>query len=102
MSSDETMAADEPAPATDVAVVPAKERHRARSITATVLGVLSVIVLVAAVVTVWATATILRPEPVAELASSEGKGYCNADSKENPWATDRGAQKINIVRTYRK
>lgn len=67
MSSDETMAADEPAPARDVAVVPAKERHRARSITATVLGVLSVIVLVAAVVTVWATATILRPEPVAEL-----------------------------------
>ena len=47
--------------------MPAKERHRARSITATVLGVLSVIVLVVAVVVVWASATILRPEPVAQL-----------------------------------
>ena len=49
----------------DVTPAPA-ERHRARSIVATVLGVLTVLVLVVAVVAVWARATVLRRGPVAD------------------------------------
>lgn len=40
---------------------------RARSVVATVLGVLAVILLVVGVVAVWAHVTVLRSEPVAEL-----------------------------------
>ncbi len=55
----------DPTVATAVAVAP--QRHRARSIVATVLGVLTVLVLVISVVAVWARATVLRRQPVADL-----------------------------------
>jgi hypothetical protein len=45
----------------------ARERHRGRSIGATVLGILTVLVLTVTVVAVWARAIVLRPEPVADL-----------------------------------
>jgi hypothetical protein len=45
----------------------ARNGHRLRTVIATVLGVLTVVVLVVTVVAVWARATVLRPEPVAEL-----------------------------------
>jgi hypothetical protein len=45
----------------------APERHRGRSIGATVLGILAVLVLTVTVVAVWARAIVLRPEPVADL-----------------------------------
>lgn len=60
-----TTAAD-PAPSTTPAPAP-KDRHRGRSIAATVLGILTVLVLVVAVVAVWARATVLRREPIANL-----------------------------------
>jgi hypothetical protein len=43
------------------------ERHRGRSIGATVLGILAVLVLTLTVVAVWARAIVIRPEPVADL-----------------------------------
>ena len=49
----------------DPAAPPA--RSRVRTVIATVLGVLTVLVLVVTVVAVWAKATVLRSEPVAEL-----------------------------------
>jgi hypothetical protein len=53
----------------DVASAP-PERHRARSIVATVLGVLTVLVLVVSVVSVWARATVLRGDKVANLVGN--------------------------------
>src|SRR4051794_25964030 len=50
----------------DVAPVPA-QRHRARSIVASVLGVLTVLVLTVSVVAVWARTTVLDGEKVATL-----------------------------------
>ena len=46
---------------------PARNGHRVRTVISTVLGVLTVVVLVVTVVAVWARATVLRSEPVAEL-----------------------------------
>ncbi len=43
------------------------DRHRGRSIAATALGILAVLVLTVTVVAVWARAIVLRPEPVADL-----------------------------------
>lgn len=56
---------EESAPPTEAA--PAPERHRARSIIATVLGVLTVLMLVVALCAVWARATVLRRDTVAHL-----------------------------------
>ncbi len=43
-------------------------RQRARTVVAAVAGVLAVVVLTVSIVAVWAAATVLRSEPVAELA----------------------------------
>jgi hypothetical protein len=43
-------------------------RHRARSTVATVLGVVAVLLLTVTVIGVWAMATVLRSEPVVEMA----------------------------------
>ena len=43
------------------------DRRRLRTVITTVLGVLTVIVMVVTVIAVWASVTILQPEPVAEL-----------------------------------
>lgn len=53
-----------------VATATPPERHRARSIIATVLGILTVVVLVVAVVAVWARATVLRKERVSDIVAS--------------------------------
>jgi hypothetical protein len=46
---------------------PPPPRHRARSTTAAVLGILAVLVLTVTIVAVWAKATVLRSERVAAL-----------------------------------
>lgn len=46
----------------------ARPAHTARTVVAVLAGVLAVVLLTAAVVAVWAAATVLRPEPVVELA----------------------------------
>lgn len=48
-------------------VPPAGHPGRVRAIVATVVGILAVVVLVVAIIGVWARATVLRAEPVAEL-----------------------------------
>jgi hypothetical protein len=45
------------------------QRHRARSITATVLGILAVLVLTVGIGAVWAKVTVLRSDRVAELVN---------------------------------
>jgi hypothetical protein len=55
------------APAADE---PAREHHRARSIIATVLGILTVVVLVVSVVAVWARATVLRRDRFTSIVAS--------------------------------
>ena len=57
-------------PAGSEAAPAGRDRHRARSIVATVLGVLTVLMLVVAAVAVWARATVLRPEPIAEWSAT--------------------------------
>jgi hypothetical protein len=44
-----------------------RDRHRGRTIAAAVLGALAVLALTVTVVAVWAEATVLRSEPVADL-----------------------------------
>lgn len=44
-------------------------RRRVRSLLAAVTGVLAVLILTATLISVWAAATVLRPEPVGELAA---------------------------------
>jgi hypothetical protein len=46
------------------------EHHRARSVVATVVGVLAVLLLTVTVIGVWARATVLRAEPVADMAGN--------------------------------
>ena len=67
--STETIDAPHPdtAPPPETAAVP--EHHRGLSITATVLGILTVIVLTVTTVAVWARAIALRPDPVADLVT---------------------------------
>ena len=43
-------------------------RHRGRSIAATVLGILAVLVLSVTIIAVWAKATVLRSDTVGRLA----------------------------------
>src|SRR5262245_21407427 len=47
-----------------------RERHRGRTIGATVLGILAVLVLTVTVIAVWARATVLRAEPVADMVGN--------------------------------
>jgi hypothetical protein len=54
-------------PAAAVADSTQARRGRARAIVATVVGIVAVLVLVVAIVGVWARATVMRAEPVAEL-----------------------------------
>jgi hypothetical protein len=46
------------------------DRHRGRTIGATVLGILAVLVLTVTVIAVWARATVLRAEPVADMVGN--------------------------------
>jgi hypothetical protein len=52
---------------TDVAPATADNRHRGRTVAAAILGVFAVLVLSVTIVAAWAEATVLRPEPVADL-----------------------------------
>jgi hypothetical protein len=52
-----------------VETAPLPPRHRARSITATVLGILAVLVLTIGIAAVWAKVTVLRSDRVAELVN---------------------------------
>ncbi len=54
-------------PEAAVADAPQARGGRARAIVATVVGIVAVLVLVVAIVGVWARATVMRSEPVAEL-----------------------------------
>ncbi|MET0146444.1 MAG: hypothetical protein ABW122_05555 [Ilumatobacteraceae bacterium] len=47
---------------------PRPDRHRSRTVVASVVGVVAVLVLSVTIVAVWAKATVLRSEPIAELA----------------------------------
>lgn len=58
----------EPVAMDDAGALP-PQRHRARSIIASVLGVLAVLVLLVTTIAVWAKATVLRSEPVADMAT---------------------------------
>ena len=74
---------------------PARSRGRVRTVIATVLGVLTVLVLVVTVVSVWAKATVLRSEPVAELV---GDAIAEPDVQAalSAYLADQVATSVNL------